>query len=151
MTRHPLAATAVLAALAVGCGSTETHAAILRAPESPPLGSRVELYLAGSLPARTFAEMGLVQAFGAGNKADAESVAAALLERAGEIGCDAVVRVAIDVGNTRAHAAGVCVKYTGPPAEGAPPHAAPPLTVAPPQPASAPTPPRMDPLPSNRM
>lgn len=97
---------------AVGCGHTETHAAMLREPQSRTSG--VELYLADQpQPERPYSEIAFVQAVGFGTEATPEDVAKALTTRASMLGCDAVVRAFLDVGYSRAHAAGVCVKYTG--------------------------------------
>ncbi len=109
-----LASTLALAA----CGHTETHVAMLRAPQ-PPTGHAVELYVADQqAPTRPYYEIGLVQAIGFGSDATPEEVTKALTARAGAMGCDAVVRTFIDLGYSRAHAAGVCVKFLapGPPA-----------------------------------
>jgi hypothetical protein len=139
---------AALAAIAttsiVGCGHTETHAAMLRAPQ--PRGAHpVELYVADQTPpTRPFYDIAIVQAVGFGNDANPEDVTRALSEKAAALGCDAVVRVFIDVGYSRAHAAGVCVKYL---AEG-PPGPAP---VLPPAPAKNPTPPPIRPAPSPKI
>lgn len=103
-------------ALAItGCGHVETHAAVLRPAEAPKKG-RVELYLADqTAPTRPFYEIALVQAVGFGNEAHPESIADALTKKAGTLGCDAVVHASLDQGYGRAHAAGVCVKWAGPP------------------------------------
>ncbi|HSO35376.1 MAG TPA: hypothetical protein VLT33_22760 [Labilithrix sp.] len=147
-------ATALVAASALaGCGHTETHAALLRAPQ-PPTGGRVELYVADQAPpTRPFYEIAMVQAIGFGADANPEDVTRALGSKAAALGCDAVVRVYIDVGYTRAHAAGVCVKYLGPAREGevAPQAvlpAAPPANPPPPPMRPAPAP-RLEPLPSS--
>lgn len=142
----------ILAGVA-GCGHVETHAALLRAPSSPS-GARVELYLADQpAPTRSFYEIALVQAIGFGTEAHPDMIAAALTKKAGALGCDAVVHAFIDQGYTRAHAAGVCVKWLGPapadapPAESIlPPDASQKGPLIPVQPAPLP---RVDPLPSS--
>ena len=107
---------------------------MLRAPQ-PRTGHAVELYLADqAAPARPFYDIAIVQAIGFGTDATPEDVARALTDKAATLGCDAVVRASIDVGYSRAHAAGVCVKYLAdgpagpapvlPPAPGAEPVAA---------------------------
>jgi len=110
----------------------------------------VELYLAEqAVPARPYYDVAIVQAVGFGNEANPEDVTRALTERAATLGCDAVIRTTVDIGYSRAHAAGVCVKYTGPgPAAPTPvlprgpgPNPSPPLL----RPAPAP---RIEPLPS---
>jgi hypothetical protein len=127
----------VLAALFTGCGHTETHVAMLRAPQ-PRSGHAVELYLADqATPARAFYDIAMVQAIGFGTDATPEEVTRGLTDKAAALGCDAVVRVFIDVGYSRAHAAGVCVKYFA--------EAAPGTAPAPMRPAPMP---RLEPLPS---
>lgn len=97
-----------------GCGHTEAHAAMLRAPE-PANTHTVELYLAEqSAPARPYYDIAIVQSIGFGSDATPEDVTKALTDKAGALGCDAVIRATIDLGYSRAHAAGVCVKYLGP-------------------------------------
>ena len=127
-----------------GCGHTETHAAMLRAPQ-PRTGKNVELYVADQAPPqRAFYDIAIVQAIGFGTEANPEDVAHALSERAAQLGCDAVVRVFIDVGYSRAHASGVCVKFLteGPPG---------PAPILPPAPDKNPTPPPLRPAPAPRL
>jgi hypothetical protein len=141
-----------LAALA-GCGHTEAHVAMLRAPQ-PRTGNAVELYLAEQAgPARPFYDIAILQAIGFGTDATPEDVTRGLTDKAAVLGCDAVVRVFIDVGYSRAHAAGVCVKYLGEAPPGAQLVPMPSLPAAPPKnpppPPMRPAPmPRLEPLPS---
>ncbi|MBX3229343.1 MAG: hypothetical protein KIT84_18015 [Labilithrix sp.] len=142
-----------LSVLLVACGHTETHQAMFRAPE-PPTGRPVELYLADQpLPTRPYYEIALVQAIGFGSEAHPDDVAQALTEKAAKLGCDAVVRTFLDQGYSRANAAGVCVKWVGPPqAAGAAPAGALPRDNTAPRPSTplVPAPsPRIEPLPSN--
>ncbi|HQY63696.1 MAG: hypothetical protein IPQ09_28700 [Myxococcales bacterium] len=152
MGRVGLATLALLGACATACGSVETHTAMLRAPGPPRPRAAVDLYLGDQTPARALDELGFVQAYGSGNKATPEDLAGALVARAAELGCDAVVHVAIDVGYTRAHAAGVCVAWVGPPPAGFA-YERPVLAPSPPRPPRGPAPPgpqpRIEPLPSN--
>jgi hypothetical protein len=147
MSLRPLVTAVALAATLLvfaGCGHTETHVAMLRAPEARTPHT-VELYIADqAAPARPFYDIGIVQAIGFGADANPEDVTRALTDKAATLGCDAVVRVFIDSGYSRAHAAGVCVKYLadGPPG---------PAAVLPPSPAKNPTPPSMRPAPSPRL
>ncbi|HVJ91617.1 MAG TPA: hypothetical protein VM580_17560 [Labilithrix sp.] len=128
----------------VGCGHLETHHATLREPEAPT-GRRVELYMADqALPARPYYEVALVQAIGFGNEAHPEDVAKGLSDKAASLGCDAVLRVFIDQGYSRAHAAGVCVKWLGP-------GPAAPEPELPPHPGSNPPPPKVRPAPAPRI
>jgi hypothetical protein len=127
-----------------GCGHTETHVAMLRAYE-PPTGRPVELYMADQpTPARPFYEIAMVQAVGFGNEAHPEDVAKALTDRAGKLGCDAVLRTFVDQGYSRANAVGVCVKWlaAGPAA---------PTPNLPPDPGSNPPRPDMRPAPAPRL
>lgn len=133
----------------LGCGHRETHVAMLRAPQ-PSTGHAVELYLIDqATPARPFFDIAIVQAIGFGTDATPEAVARALTDKAATLGCDAVVRASIDVGYSRAHAAGVCVKYLGDGPAGPPPVLPPAPVANPTPPASRPAPtPRIEPLPS---
>lgn len=143
----------VAGAALAGCGHTEAHAALLRAPQPATTGN-VELYVADqAAPTRPFYEIAMVQAIGFGADANPEDVTKALVTKAAGLGCDAVVGVYIDLGYTRAHAAGVCVKYLGPAPEGdvAPRAVLPPgLGANPRPPPMRPAPaPRLEPLPSS--
>jgi hypothetical protein len=135
--------------LLAGCGHTETHTAILRAPE-PATGRPVELYVADqAAPARPFYDLGFVQAIGFGSDANGEDVTRALTDKASQLGCDAVVRVFIDIGYSRAHASGVCVKFLAPGPPGPPPILPPRREANPPPPPIRATPaPKLEPLPS---
>ncbi len=143
--------TALTALTATGCGHTETHAAMLRAPQ-PHTGKSVELYLADqAVPTRPFYDIAIVQAIGFGSDATPEDVTHGLTDKAAALGCDAVVRVFIDIGYARAHAAGVCVKYLGEAPPGTEPVPMPALPNPPkkPLPSTRPAPaPRLEPLPS---
>jgi len=121
----------LLVGLVAGCGTVEAHSAMLKRPSTPPAEGRVELYLEGQDVGRVVEELGFVQAFGTGSMANPEDVARALADRGAELGCDAVVKTTIDIGYTRAHAAGVCVKFAGP-APAARVYKAPPLSASPP-------------------
>jgi hypothetical protein len=144
-----LSAAVALGLLAAGCGHTEVHQAMLRPPEAPS-GRPVELYMGDQpLPPRPYYEIAIVQAIGHGDEAHPETVARALTDKAARLGCDAVVRAFIDVGYTRVHGAGVCVKWTafGPaaPSPALPPDRGGELL----RPRSSPAPaPRIEPLPS---
>lgn len=141
------AGVAVLGLALVGCGHTETHHALFRQPESPT-GHTVELYMADQpIPARPYYEIALVQAVGFGSDAHPEDIASALSEKAGKLGCDAVVRVFLDQGYSRANASGVCVRWVGAP----PPGAAPGPTSLTPTPAPAQPPSKLLPAPAPRM
>ena len=98
-------------------------------------------------PTRPYYELAIVQAIGFGGDANPEDVTHSLTDKAAALGCDAVVRVHIDVGYTRAHAAGVCVKYFGPAPEGEVAPSGP----LPPAPPANPTPPPMRPSPAPRL
>ncbi len=130
--------------LVAGCGHSETHVALLRAPQAPS-DQPIELYLAAqAAPARPFYEIALLQVVGYGNQANPEDVTQALTAKAAALGCDAVVRVFIDVGYSRAHAAGVCAKFSAPGPAG-------PAAVLPTAPPSNPAPPKMTPAPAPRI
>jgi hypothetical protein len=134
----------LFAFLVAGCGHMETHQALLR-PAETPNRKLVELYLAEQpIPARPFYEIAIIQAIGFGTEAHPEDVAKALTDKAGRLGCDAVLRAFIDQGYTRAHAAGVCVKWLGP-------GPAAPTPVLPPSPEAHPTPPQVRPAPAPKL
>jgi hypothetical protein len=108
----------VVALATAACGHTETHVAMLRAPQ-PRTDRAVEVYMADQpAPVRPYYEIALVQAIGSGTDATPEDIVSALTKKAAALGCDAVVRVFIDVGYSRAHAAGVCVRYLAPQPQG---------------------------------
>ena len=114
-----------------GCGYTEMHEVVLRAP-SPPSGRAVEVYMVGQSPSRPFYEVALLQVIGHGTDANLEETVKSLTVRASSLGCDAIVRIAVDQGYSIAHGFGVCVRWAevAVPAAAAPPVVAPP--VAPP-------------------
>ena len=119
-----------------GCGYTEAHEVILRAP-SAASGHPVEVYMMGQPPPRPFYEIALLQAIGHGADANLEDLVKSLTQRASSLGCDAIVRVGVDQGYSIAHGFAVCVKW----AESAPLPAPPPAPlVAPPAAAPAPAP-----------
>jgi hypothetical protein len=104
----------LLLALAVaGCGYTETHEVVLRAPTGPS-PHPVELYVGGRMPERPVYEVALLQVTGHGGDANLEAVTHGLAARASLLGCDAVVRIHVDEGYTMAHGFGVCVRYVAP-------------------------------------
>jgi hypothetical protein len=102
---------AALALACFGCGSVETRAVAFRPPSAPP--AQTDLYV-GKVPERPYYEAGLVQAVGIGTGAEEASVLQALRAKGRALGCDAVVRVAIEQGQTAAHAIGVCVRWAEP-------------------------------------
>lgn len=146
-----LVATA-LAGLAACHGQVETHAVMLRAPV-PPTGNRVEVYMTGQSPPRRFYEMGFVQAIGFADTANPEDLVRGLVQRGGEAGCEAIVRVQVDVGYTKGHATGVCVRWLEPLAPGAPSYVPPPVPPGAPRPPPpvrpTPAPRPIDPSPSS--
>src|SRR5262249_18909259 len=116
-------------------------------------GRQAELYVGTELPKRPFYEIALVQAVGYGSNANLTDVTRALGDRAGHLGCDAVVRVTVDQGYNLAHGYGVCVRYLelaaapAVPPQPAPADTSPLLPPAPP-PASAPPAPTPAPEPA---
>lgn len=100
-----------LSMLTSACGYVEMHEAVLR-PTTGPTPNRVELYLGDQHPGRAFYEVALVEALGYGSKSDVEYVTSALGDRGKLLGCDAIVRIHVDVGQTMTHGYGVCVKWS---------------------------------------
>jgi hypothetical protein len=86
------------------------HEVVLRSPGAP--SPRAEVYFADQAPPRPFYEVALLEAIGYGDDANLEDMADALAKRAGSLGCDAVVRVHVDQGWVRAHAFGVCIRWS---------------------------------------
>lgn len=110
MTARAFAGALALVALAgAGCGGVETRAVAFRPPPGPA-GARADVYVA-SVPARPYYEIGLVQAVGTGEGAARGPLVRALRERGRRMGCDAVVRANVELGQTVAHAIGVCVRW----------------------------------------
>lgn len=101
---------ALIALLLVGCGHTELSEIVLRPPTRGH--GPVPVYVKGRDPDREYYDIALVQAVGSGGDADPEELVAKLAERAGILGCDAVVRLDLTQGIARTHAAGVCVRFT---------------------------------------
>ncbi|MGH7285124.1 MAG: hypothetical protein ACRELY_26675 [Polyangiaceae bacterium] len=128
-----------------GCGSTEVHQILLREPTMQSRG-QIEVYVVGGTPPRRpFYEVAYVQAIGHGSDADVEDVTRALANRGARLGCDAIVRVHVELGTTRAHASGVCVSWLPVrvnaeplPAPGAAPAPSPAPSAPAPEPTSAP-------------
>jgi hypothetical protein len=132
---------AILALLLTACGGyTESHEVVLR-EVPPPTGRRPELYFDGRQPDQGYYDVALIQIVGYGGDAELEDVTRALVARGGELGCDAILRVHVDVGYSKGHAYGVCVRYAGTPAPAAQPLPAPPPVPAPPA-VPAPPPPQ---------
>ena len=141
---------AALLGLAACGGHAESNAILLRAPASPNTGD-VELYLWGQMPTRRFYEMGFVQATGFGGDDNVDTTVHELSRRAGELGCEALVKVTVDAGYSRAHAVGVCVRFLETRSGGAA-YVPPKITVTPkavPDYRSTPAPRPVDPLPSS--
>ncbi len=125
----------------IGCGSTEVHQIFVREP-SMIEHRDIEVYVSGSPPKRPYYDIAILQAIGHGSDADVEHVTHAIANRAGRLGCDAVVRVHVELGYARAHGTGVCVKWAQAAEVPAPPPPAPapnPTTTEAPQPPPPPT------------
>jgi hypothetical protein len=97
-----------LVSLLGGCGHLETHRVDFAAAARPP--GEAHLFVS-ALPTRPYAEVGLVQAIGYGGESTAPSVLRGLQREGKKMGCDAIVKVRVDVGQTAAHASGVCVTW----------------------------------------
>lgn len=105
MNRTLLTALAALCVGAVGCGRAAVPPGD---PSAAANASRVELHPDHAPFAHE--QVGLVQAFGAGDRATHADVSQALREQGARMGCDAVVRVSVHVGVKNAHAIGVCAR-----------------------------------------
>jgi hypothetical protein len=94
----------------VGCGHTDVHSVTFR-PGLPTGGGPCPLYLNGQATPTIGSDVALIQAVGHGSEATAEYVTEELARRGGQLGCDGIVRVQIQQGLSRTHAAGVCVTW----------------------------------------
>lgn len=110
-------ALAALALLVAGCGYTEIHEVVLRAPgaQTAQTAHPVEVYMYGQAPPRQFFEVALLQVVGHGSHANPADLVRGLTARATQLGCDAVIRVQIDQGYSLAHAFAVCARWTAAP------------------------------------
>jgi hypothetical protein len=93
-----------------GCGSIEVHQIFIRQP-SMIEHRDIEVYVTGAPPHRPYYDIALIQAIGSGSDADVDHVTHAIANRAARLGCDAVVRLHVELGATRAHASAVCVHW----------------------------------------
>ena len=96
----------VLAPLLASCVSTEAHHFALGPPRTPT--TRVPIL--ERLPTRPYLEAGFVQALAHG-ATDPDTVVRALTKEAGAMGCDALARMRLDVGDGFVHAAAVCLLW----------------------------------------
>ncbi|HEU4410836.1 MAG TPA: hypothetical protein VFS43_36625 [Polyangiaceae bacterium] len=106
-----LAAAALALASVAGCRHARS-----REPEllyAPPAQGHAPLYV-GAEPARAHRDLGLVQAFGFGNRSRRTDVLNSLRREAQRMGCDAVANVDVQTGGAQAHAIGVCIRWVGP-------------------------------------
>jgi hypothetical protein len=93
-----------------GCGSVEVHQIFMRQP-SMIEHRDIEVYVASAPPKRPYYEIAILQAIGNGSDADVEHVTHAIANRGARLGCDAVVRLHVELGATRAHGSAVCVHW----------------------------------------
>ena len=142
-----LFALALAAVSLAGCGHVETREMVLRPNELTEPKGRAEIYVGAQKPPRPVYEVALLQAFATGDSATLENLTGALAARAGQLGCDAVLRVRVDTGRGQSHAYGVCARYgrseapaSAPPEVAAPPPEAPEPAEAAPEPPPEPVP-----------
>ena len=95
------------------CGHIDMHELALR-PSSGPSPHEVQVYFETRAPDQAFYDVALLQATGFGGEANIDALVKAMLVRAAELGCDAVVRCRVDLGDARANAYGVCVRFSAP-------------------------------------
>jgi hypothetical protein len=103
---------AALVAAAAGCGHAEGQAA---SPNHAGQSAARPAVYVDSVPARAYRELGLVQAYGTGTKASRGAVLDSLRQQGKSMGCDALAKVNVEVGDMKAHAIGVCVEWEGDP------------------------------------
>ena len=101
-------AAALLALAAAGCG----NAASSQPPPRDALSRRwrAPLFM-GATPERPHRDIGLVQAFGAGNRSGANDVLHSLRREAQRMGCDALSNVDVSTNGDKAQAIGVCIRW----------------------------------------
>lgn len=136
-------ALALLALLALGCGTTTVQRHLLGTPGAPHTRP-VRAILEGD-PVPPAHPVALLQAIGRGLNADLPHLVEGLRREAQQLGCDAVVQVRIARGSSAALAVGFAVRWVSRP-EGvahAAPSVASPWSPPPPLPAQA-TPPPAD-------
>jgi hypothetical protein len=98
-----------LATTLVACGSLTTHYVLTGRPQAAYTGD-VQIVLEGATAPPNLYEVAIVQAVGGGTKANLEDLVDGLKEQARQLGCDIVVRVHVDQGDSVASASGVAAK-----------------------------------------
>jgi hypothetical protein len=112
-----------LLAWALGCGSLQTHH-VLTGQAGAPYPGDVRIVLDGAAQPPGLQEVAIIQAVGTGAHANLQDLVAGLKTEAQSLGCDTVVNVHVDQGDSTASASGVAARTVG----------------SPPQPAAAPAP-----------
>jgi hypothetical protein len=105
----------LVAWLALAAGGCATSGAPATPRPGSPARGCAALFV-DRTPTRAYREIGLVQALSEGLRASEAEVLGALRREGGRMGCDAVVRVEVRAGETRAHAMGVCIRWVDAPA-----------------------------------
>jgi hypothetical protein len=95
--------------VAAGCGTTEVHEVLLRAPAAQR--KEVPVYVVAQPLGRAMEDAAIVQVFASGEDAAPRRVLESLGSRGLDLGCDAVVRARVDQGATMTVASGVCVRW----------------------------------------
>lgn len=108
-SRPLLGAALAFACVAAGC----TYAEVEGPPAlyAPQAQGRAAVYL-GAAPDRPHRDLGLVQAFGKGNRSHTTDVLHTLSREGRRMGCDAVSNVDVSRTPTKAEAIGVCIQWT---------------------------------------
>jgi hypothetical protein len=101
--------------LALAAGGCAAPSAPATPRPGPPARGCAALYV-DRTPTRAYRELGLVQALAEGMRASEAEVLRALRREGQRMGCDAIVRVEVRAGETRAHALGVCIQWSDAPA-----------------------------------
>lgn len=91
---------------ASGCGTTRMHHVITGRPGAAWNGNPM-IFMENQPAPADFDEVAIIQAVGRGTHADMPHVVGGLQDEAAMLGCNAVVRVHIDQGDTIATATGV--------------------------------------------
>jgi hypothetical protein len=97
---------ALLLVLACACGTLENHH-VITGQERARHEGQVRVLMIGEPVPNTFAEVAIVQSVGTGKQAQREPLLQALRLEARRLGCNALVRVRLDLGQSHATAVGV--------------------------------------------
>lgn len=119
MTRAALFLAVILSACVAARTSTE-H--VLTGTPGAPYTGEVRIFLEGSPVSAPYQEVAIVSATGQGPESLLPAILGALQAEAAQLGCDAVIRVRYDRGQSSATATGVGVRLQSPADQPQSPH-----------------------------